>query len=239
MLLVAEETTCGLGRCGPLLPALAWGVRPHVTCVGEAVGGGYCSVAAVLWEAAAFGKEAMPFPSTATLCNDNLASHVGLATLAALRARAPRTERDACAFCDGVRAALAHASSFSVRGRGLRLRVRLSCAAEARLKAAARAAASGGGSGGVPRVTEAWPANLILHASLLARHKLRCRPSAADPRDLLVEPPAVGLRATSRHVGDALLRCDALLGNAAGCAQLVGLVVGLVEPSSSPARDKV
>ena len=51
MLLVAEETTCGLGRCGPLLPALAWGVRPHVTCVGEAVGGGYCSVAAVLWEA--------------------------------------------------------------------------------------------------------------------------------------------------------------------------------------------
>ena len=187
----------------------------------------------------AFGKEAMPFPSTATLCNDNLASHVGLATLAALRARAPRTERDASAFCDGVRAALAHASSFSVRGRGLRLRVRLSRAAEARLKAAARAAASGGGSGGVPRVTEAWPANLILHASLLARHKLRCRPSAADPRDLLLEPPAVGLRATSRHVGDALLRCDALLGNAAGCAQLVGLVVGLVEPSSSPARDKV
>eukprot|EP00964_Phaeocystis_antarctica_P064246 scaffold38627_cov66-Phaeocystis_antarctica.AAC.3 len=228
VLLVAEETTCGLGRCGPLLPALAWGMRPHVTCVGEALGGGYCSVAAVLWEAAAFGKEAMPFPSTATLCNDNLASHVGLATLAALRARAPRTERDASAFCDGVRATLAHASSFSVRGCGLRLRVRLSRAAEARLMAAARAAtASGGdsgGGGGVPRVTEAWPANLILHASLLAQHKLRCRPSAADPRVLLLEPPAVGLRATTRHVADALLRCDALLCSAAGCAQLVSLV---------------
>ena len=25
-------------------------------CVGEAMGGGYCSVAAVLWEAAAFGE---------------------------------------------------------------------------------------------------------------------------------------------------------------------------------------
>ena len=243
VLLVAEETTCGLGRCGPLLPALAWGVRPHAMCVGEAMGGGYCSVAAVLWEAAAFGKEAMPFPSTATLCNDNLASHVGLATLAALHARAPRTERDAAAFCDGVRATLAHASSFSVRGCGLRLRVRLSRAAEARLTAAARAAASGGGvggggGGGVPRVTEAWPANLILHESLLARHKMRCRPSAADPRDLHFEPPAVGLRATTRLVGDALLRCDALLCSAAGCAQLVSLV-GLGRVGGSLARDKV
>lgn len=222
VLLVAEETTCGLGRCGPLLPALAWGMRPHVTCVGEAVGGGYCSVAAVLWEAAAFGREAAPFPSTATLCNDNLASHVGLATLAVLRVRAPRTERDASAFCDSVRATLAHASCFGLRGCGLRLHLRLSRATEARLVAAARAACDEYGC--MPHVTAAWPANLILHAFLLARHKLRCRPSAADPRDLLLEPPAVGLRATTRRVGDALRNCDALLCSVTGCAQLVSLV---------------
>ena len=47
--------------------------------MGEALGGGYASVSAVLYDAAVFGRAA--FPMTATMANDNLSSHVGLATL--------------------------------------------------------------------------------------------------------------------------------------------------------------
>ena len=40
---------------------------------------------------------------------------------------------------------------------------------------------------------------------------------------------------TMERIRATLQRCDALLGNAAGCAQLVSLI----DPSSSPAREKV
>ena len=54
--LIADETRCGLGRCGNLLCGGALGLEADCTTVGEALGGGYCSVAAVLYDRTVFGR---------------------------------------------------------------------------------------------------------------------------------------------------------------------------------------
>lgn len=217
-ILIADETRCGLGQCGMLLPSLALGQRPHVVTLGEQLGGGYASVAAVLWETAIFGKLALPFPSTATLCNDNLSSHVGLATLSVLCDAVPRLQRGAATFSHAVHDVLASPACFDLLGSGLLLCVRLHSEAEERLSRAARSDAA------------AWPACLLLYAYLLRHHRLRCRPSGSSTRDILIEPSCVALATTAKHVGAALRALDARLSSDAGCVE----VHHCARPSSLP-----
>ena len=66
--------------CGFMLAAPSLGLVPDVATVGEALGGGVSSVAAVLFDTRAFGKPA--FPSMSTTTNDNLSGHVALGVLA-------------------------------------------------------------------------------------------------------------------------------------------------------------
>ena len=67
-------------RCGgALLVAPLRGLTPAVATLGEALGGGVTSVAAVLFDTRIFGR--VTLPSSATMVNDNLSSHVALSVL--------------------------------------------------------------------------------------------------------------------------------------------------------------
>ena len=116
--LLSDETRCGLGRCGELLLAESWGVAPDCTILGEALGGGIASVAAVIYDHKVLRGA---LPSTATTMNDNTSSHIGLATLTALEQWAPRTRIAADAFEDAVREAL----RISPQGDGIPFRLPL------------------------------------------------------------------------------------------------------------------
>lgn len=180
--LVADETRCGLGRSGALLFSLRSGMAPHVATVGEALGGGCASVSAVLFDRCAFGARA--FPSSATMVNDNLSSHVALATLAHLRRCAETLRASAAAAEQAVRAALApHAAVCGVHGRGGLLAIRFAPQAVAHLQEGAaptRASALGGQPMRAAPPPPRLPPCAQLHLYLLHAHAVRTRPSGAS-----------------------------------------------------------
>ena len=142
--LIADETRCGLGRCGALC-AEARGLAPAVTTLGDALGGGFAQLAAVVYDEAALGGggggKAPPFPSTATLCNDSLSSHVGLAAVRG--SGGSRQVRAAAAFELELRTTLdgSRPTVERVGGCGLMVSVRFApdrCAAFAARRGAAR-----------------------------------------------------------------------------------------------------
>ncbi|KAL3928133.1 MAG: hypothetical protein SGPRY_002518 [Prymnesium sp.] len=105
--LLADETRCSLGRCGALLTSPSCGLSPDLISIGDSLGGGYASVAAVVYNHRVFPTSYLP--STATMANDNLGRHVGLATLDELMGRGGRGEeiaRAAKRFEGAVRAAV-------------------------------------------------------------------------------------------------------------------------------------
>ena len=195
--LIADETRCGLGRCGALLCAEARGLAPAVTTLGDALGGGFAQLAAVVYDEAALGGggggKAPPFPSTATLCNDSLSSHVGLAAVHELRRLAPKVRAAAAAFELELRTTLdgSRPTVERVGGCGLMVSVRFApdrCAAFAARRGARRDA----------------PPNLALYSYLLDEHAVRVRPSTTDESAVLVEPPAVASAAAITRVCTAL-----------------------------------
>lgn len=48
--IIADETRCGLGRCGALLASAACKLNPDCIILGESLGGGIASVAAVIYD---------------------------------------------------------------------------------------------------------------------------------------------------------------------------------------------
>lgn len=196
--IIADETRCGLGRAGETLSSPAVGLAADAITIGEALGGGFASVAAVLFDtrAAAFGKRGA-FPSTATMANDNLGSHIGLATVAHVVAQASVTRAAAQRCQAALETALApfatdkggadeggadkggadkggaggaRAGVCDVRGHGLMLGVRFAARQLAPLAAeSARRCPSDAGH-------DVLPLSLVLHAYLLRAHGVRVRP---------------------------------------------------------------
>lgn len=195
--LIADETRCGLGRCGDMLTSPRLGLAASLYTLGEALGGGYASVAAVLYDPSRFNG---PFPSTATMANDNLGSHMGLAVLGSLVRSLPSIRAAGLSFEASVREALSPLADercgvCDVAGRGLLLCVSFRQRAREGLAAAAADSAARRG----------WPPSLILHSYLLETHGVRARPSgAAGAAALVVEPPAVASDASGRRVCVAL-----------------------------------
>jgi len=201
--LVCDETRNGLGRCGELLCAPSVGLRADVITLGESLGAGYASVSAVIYDRAVF-KAIGAFPSTATMANDNLGSHVALAVLKELRA----TAADVAAAARTVEATLREAltacdSAYELRGRGLLLAVQFTPRALARLSTAAAS------------VAEGVPPCLLLHSYLLNAHGVRTRPSGADSSTLMLDVPAVATSESVQRVADALRTVGQLLSRGA------------------------
>lgn len=207
MPLIADETRCGLGRCGHLLIGPSLGLSPDCTTLGEALGGGYCSVSGVLFDSSVFGKR--PFPSTATMANDNLSSHVALATVHALMREETRVQTKATEFENAIRTALRldgsdNHGTTTVQGRGLLLCVHFDSMQLSPLCERLKLAPCGVG-------LHAWPVNLVLHAYLLHKHRLRTRPSGGEPHALLIEPPMLISKESTQRVCTALRELNFLI----------------------------
>lgn len=189
--LVSDETRCGLGRCGALLCGSDAPLSVDAVVLGESLGGGYTSVASVIYDTRVFGKD--NFPSTATQVNDNLSSHLGLATVAELRRRAAHIRTAAEHFERSLTQALLPYSTTAstgtdktlchLSGKGLLQCLHL---CESSTAALSRAAEARYGTDARAR----WPVNLLLHVYLLKEHAVRARPGAAAVSTLLLEPPA-------------------------------------------------
>jgi acetylornithine/succinyldiaminopimelate/putrescine aminotransferase len=235
--IISDETRAALGRCGPLLCGFALGLHAHVVTVGEALGAGYASVAAVMYDTDAFAA-VRAFPSTSTMANDNLGSHMGLAVLAELQRTAADVRFAAERFERAVRGALkGNPAVRAVRGRGLLLGVTFSTAAMAKLRVVAaegiETAVVGGALG-----ERAPPAALLLHVYLLRAHSMRSRPSGVDPATLMVELPAVATDESIARVSAALKYvADLLRREAFGVVLACWLMPWLGVQSSTPTRN--
>lgn len=162
------------------------------------------------------------FPSSATMSNDNLGSHMGLATLGELEREESVIRTSASAFESSVRSALEFpldqlqltgCGDISVGGSGLLVSVRLR-------------------HDGIMSVLPArWPPNLLMHVYLLRVHGVRTRPSGGDRWTLIVEPPAV-ISCTSVTRVCTALRELALLVLSGDISQLHDCVLGHQEQNA-------
>ena len=176
--IICDETRSGLMRCNgrSLLVSPSLGLKPDVATIGEALGGGSTSVAAVVFDRNVFGN--LAFPSSATMVNDTLSSRVALSMLGHLRDMADEYGASAASFEARVRLAVEKGAGSrgkdvcAVSGRGFMLGLRFG---ESILKALAAAVA------GVPPY-------LLLHVYLLREHGIRVRPTADA---LMFDMPAV------------------------------------------------
>lgn len=208
--LVCDETRTGLMRCGDaLLAAPALGLMPDVATLGEALGGGCTSVSAVLFSTGVFSREraASPFPSSATMVNDNLSSHVALGVLSHLKHAAADIGNAAARFELAVRDACDGAAGVcEVHGCGLMLAVRIDATVLAKLSVVANTADPGGAVG---HSSSSRPASgcagvapiLLLHSYLLGVHGVRARPTTDA---LVLDMPAVASSESVKRVGVAL-----------------------------------
>ena len=144
----------------------ALGLKPDVVTIGEALGAGLAGVAAVLYDLRTFGSVSLP--STATMANDNLGSHVGLAVVQHLRQIAPTVLTSAAAFEHAVRAAVAPGSVCTICGSGLLQVVHISSVVMSALRRSTVGPLS------------AVPPCLLLHAYLQDKHRVRTRPVMAS-----------------------------------------------------------
>lgn len=237
--IISDETRAALGRCGPLLCGFALGLHAHVVTVGEALGAGYASVAAVVYDTDAFAA-VRAFPSTSTMANDSLGSHMGLAVLAELQRTAADVRLAAERFERAVRGALkGNPAVRAVRGRGLLLGVTFSTAAMAKLRVVTAEGIETAIVGGAP-AERAPPAALLLHVYLLRAHSMRSRPSGVDPATLMVELPAVATDESIARVSAALKYvADLLRREAFGVVLACWLMPWLGVHSSTPTHDSL
>ena len=135
------------------------------------------------------------FPSSATMVNDNLSSHVGLSVLAHLRSAATELG-EAAARCEhAVRAALEgqFMGVCAVHGKGLMLAVRFDDGLLTELSVYANTIR--------PVSCAGVPPLLLLHAYLLVEHGVRARPTCDA---LMLDVPAVASDESVRRVCTAL-----------------------------------
>ena len=210
--IISDETRAGLGRCGGLLGGPSLGLRADATTLGESLGAGYASVSAVIYDTRAF-LPVKAFPSTATMANDNLGSHVGLAVLSELSRRSAWIHRVATQFESDFRSALdAHRSVCTVNGRGLMLAVTLAPDAATGLQDAAVVVGSSRGRfTTVQPDAEKLPPGLLLHLYLASAHGVRVRPSASDDHTVVVELAAVAQSSSVERVCTAFTQLASLL----------------------------
>ena len=181
--IISDETRSGLMRCcGALLAAPSLGLVPDLATIGESLGGGFASVAAVVYDRRTFGRTG--FPSSATMVNDNLSSHVALGVLGHLQSMAAEYGEAAAHFERSVRAALSTgghdgqtggcAAVCEVHGCGLMLALRFHTHVLVELGAVANELR--------PVTCAGVPPALLLHAYLLREHGVRARPTECTPQ---------------------------------------------------------
>lgn len=132
VLLIADETTCGMGRVGTTFATEAFELRPDIVVVGGGLTGGYATLGAVIVSKvvadAVLGNEREPFVHTSTFAGLPVAAAAALATLdLSEREELPGRSRDMGAYLlrELETALRDHPNVGEVRGMGLFVAVEL------------------------------------------------------------------------------------------------------------------
>ncbi len=125
VLFIADEVQCGLGRCGALRACELEGVKPDMTTVGKALGGGVYPLSAVL-AAADLLNVFNPGEHGSTFGGNPLAAAVGNAALRVIvDEKLPQRARELGAYMKGGLERLESDLIKEVRGKGLLIGVEL------------------------------------------------------------------------------------------------------------------
>ena len=127
MLLIADEIQTGLGRTGKMFACQHEGVRPDITVIGKALGGGFYPVSAALADRWLLGLFE-PGEHGSTFGGNPLACVAALTTLAIIEEEGllKGADRIGTKIRDGLAANLAGTSGIrTIRGKGLMIGVEL------------------------------------------------------------------------------------------------------------------